>query len=132
MSAEVFLDTNILVYLLSDDAAKAARSETILLNGGTISVQVLSEFVNVTRNRRSIEWDVVEESLATFRTVLHVEPLTLETQRLGVSLCRKHGFSIFDGTIVAAAQLAGCTTLLSEDMQDGRIIAGLTIRNPYR
>jgi predicted nucleic acid-binding protein len=33
--------------------------------------------------------------------------------------------------IVAAAQLAGCTVLYSEDMHDGLVVEGLAIRNPY-
>jgi predicted nucleic acid-binding protein len=33
--------------------------------------------------------------------------------------------------IVAAAQLAGCSTLYSEDMHHGLVIDRLTIRNPY-
>jgi len=39
---------------------------------------------------------------------------------------------IYDALIVASALEAGCTTLVSEDMQDGRVIDGrLTIRNPF-
>jgi predicted nucleic acid-binding protein len=34
--------------------------------------------------------------------------------------------------IVAAAQLAECTVLYTEDMQHGQGIDGQTIRNPFR
>ena len=45
--AEVFLDTNVLLYLLSGDADKADRAEELIADGGVISVQVLNEFASV-------------------------------------------------------------------------------------
>ncbi|MFW6415709.1 MAG: hypothetical protein ACOCZ2_05265 [Thermodesulfobacteriota bacterium] len=44
-----FLDTSILLYLLSEDTAKADQTEEIVRSGGRISVQVLNEFANVAR-----------------------------------------------------------------------------------
>ncbi|WP_252263399.1 hypothetical protein [Paracidobacterium acidisoli] len=41
------------------------------------------------------------------------------------------GYQIYDALVIAAALEAGCTTLYSEDMQDGQKIDGLTIRNPF-
>lgn len=131
MSAD-FIDTNVLVYLLSADDAKAARSEHVLMTGGTISVQVLNEFANVARRRHKLPWQVVSEHLAVFRDVLRVTDLTLDTHRMGLALSEQHDFPIYDALIVAAAKLAGCTTLLSEDMQHGRTIGSLRIENPYR
>ena len=37
-----FLDTNVLLYLVSDDTAKADRAEALVALGGTVSVQVLN------------------------------------------------------------------------------------------
>ena len=45
--AKPFLDTNVVLYLLSADAAKADRAEELLAGGGIISVQVLNEFAAV-------------------------------------------------------------------------------------
>ncbi|MCZ7673412.1 MAG: hypothetical protein M5U34_42995 [Chloroflexi bacterium] len=41
------------------------------------------------------------------------------------------GYSFYDTLVVTAAIESGCSILLSEDMQDGRIIQGLTIINPF-
>ncbi len=49
--AEAFFDSNVLIYLLSDDQAKASRAEELLGRGGTISVQVLNEITNVARRK---------------------------------------------------------------------------------
>ena len=47
MSANPFFDSNVLLYLASNDVAKANRAEALLADGGTISVQVLNEMSNV-------------------------------------------------------------------------------------
>ncbi len=46
-------------------------------------------------------------------------------------IAERFGFRIYDSVILAAAIEAGCTTMFSEDMQDGQTVAGLTIRNPF-
>jgi predicted nucleic acid-binding protein len=126
-----FLDTNVLVYLLSDDLFKVGRSKAILAIGGVASVQVLNEFVSVALRKHALDWTEMEEMLQTFQTVLRIEPLTLETHDRALEFARRYGFNIYDATILAAAALAGCDTLYSEDMQDGQAIGGLTIRNPF-
>jgi predicted nucleic acid-binding protein len=47
-------------------------------------------------------------------------------------LHERHSFAFWDAMIVEAALLSGATTLLSEDLQDGRRIGDLTITNPFR
>ena len=48
-----FVDTNVLLYLISTDAAKAERAEQVLAGRIVISVQVLNEFANVARRKHS-------------------------------------------------------------------------------
>jgi predicted nucleic acid-binding protein len=61
-----------------------------------------------------------------------VEDLTLQTHDVGRALSERYGFSIYDAMIVASALLAGCTTLWSEDMQDGLVVERqLRIVNPF-
>ena len=54
-----FFDTNVLVYLASNDAAKADRAEATLAKGGAISVQVLNELANVARRKMQMSWDEI-------------------------------------------------------------------------
>jgi predicted nucleic acid-binding protein len=49
-----------------------------------------------------------------------------------IDLHRLHGFSFWDALIVRSAKQAGCSVLLSEDMQDARDIDGLQIVNPFQ
>ena len=128
---EPFFDTNVILYLLSADAGKADRAEELLAAGGTISVQVLNEFASVGLRRLGLDWVVVRDILQEFRGGLSVAPLTVETHERGLDLAERYSLNVYDGMIVAAAQLAGCTVLYSEDMHDGLVVDGLTIKNPY-
>jgi predicted nucleic acid-binding protein len=130
--AEVFFDTNILLYLLSADTAKADRAEELLALGGVISVQVLNEFAAVASRRLRMSWPEIRETLSGIRAVCQVEPLTADTHDRGAQLAERYGLSVYDAMIVSAALLSGCATLYSEDMHDGLAIERkLTIRNPF-
>jgi predicted nucleic acid-binding protein len=128
----VFFDTNVLLHGFSEDVAKATASEDVIRGGGVISVQVMNEFASAGRRKLGLNWIVLRDILREYRQNFTVVPLTLDTHERGVQLAERHQLNVYDGMIVAAAQLAGCRTLYSEDMHDGLVIEGLTIRNPYR
>jgi len=127
----VFFDTNILIHEFSEDAAKATVSEDVIRGGGVISVQVLNEFASAGMRELGLGWAATREILREYRQNFTVVPLTLETHERGLELAERHQLNIYDGMIIAAAQLAGCTVVYSEDMHDGLVIDRLTIRNPY-
>jgi predicted nucleic acid-binding protein len=128
-----FFDTNVLVYLASDDAAKADQAEATLAKGGAISVQVLNELANVARRKMQMSWDDTHAFLNMLRGLLTVHPLTVETHETGLRLAERYGLSTYDAMIAASALDAGCDTLWSEDMQHGMALEeGLRIVNPFR
>jgi predicted nucleic acid-binding protein len=130
MSAE-FADTNVVLYLL-DDGPKADRAEAILARGPRISVQVLNEAMVNCRRKAGLGWDETGAFLAGIRALCPVEELTLRTHDAGRALAERYGFATYDAMIVAAALIAGCTTLWSEDMQDGLLVEDrLRIVNPF-
>ena len=133
MSAgEAFFDTNVLLYLLSADAAKADRAEELLAGGGVISVQVLNEFAAVASRKLRMPWPDINEVLTQVRAVCEVHALTIETHEQAMQLAQRYGLSVYDALIVSAALLSACKTLWSEDMQDGQVVnRKLTIRNPF-
>ena len=127
-----FFDTNILLYLLSSDAGRAAKAEALISEGGRISVQVLNEFASIATRKLNMSHAEVREVLAPIRTLCSVEPLTAEIHDLGLQLAERYRLSIYDTTIVASALSSGCRTLFSEDMQAGQIIERkLRITNPF-
>ena len=129
---EAFFDTNVILYLLSADAAKADRAEELVAEGGRVSVQVLNEFAAVASRKLAMSWNDIGEILEHVRTVCAVEPLTIETHERGVALASRYGLHIYDAMIVASALLSGCTVLYSEDFQDRQVFEKqVTVRNPF-
>ena len=95
-------------------------------------VRSTSEFAAVLRRKFGFEWEVIAEAIADVRTALDpVRPIDIVIHTEAVSLAHTHGFSFHDSLIIASALEAGCDTLLTEDLQSGRRIAGLTIVNPF-
>ena len=131
MVAKAFIDTNVLLYLVSDDPAKADRAEAVLRDGGTVSFQVLNEFVAVARRKTGLGLADIRTILAVVRQFCAVVPMDLDTHDLALSICERFGLSIYDATIVAAASRAGASVLLTEDLQAGQTMAGVTIVNPF-
>lgn len=131
MSGKPFLDTNVVVYAFSVGDVRNAVAEKLVGAGGVVSVQVLNEFVNVSRRKRRRSWDDIRSELQLLYEAFETVPVLVETHRLSVSISSGHGLSIYDSLIVAAARLAGCPVLYTEDLQDGRRIEGVLIRNPF-
>jgi predicted nucleic acid-binding protein len=130
MSAE-FADTNVVLYLL-DGGAKADLAEAVLARGPRISVQVLNEAMVNCRRKAGMSWEETGAFLGGVRALCTVEPLTERTHDVGRALAERYGFSVYDAMIVASALIAGCDTLLSEDMRDGLVIERqLRIVNPF-
>jgi predicted nucleic acid-binding protein len=128
-----FFDTNVLVYLASDNLLKANRAEEVISGGGTISVQVLNELTNVARRKMRMSWTETVAFLSMLRDLLAVRPLVVETHEAGLALAERYNFSTYDAMIAASAIEAGCDKLWSEDLQHGMVLEeGLQIVNPFR
>jgi predicted nucleic acid-binding protein len=130
--ARRFVDTNVLLYLLSADESKANRAEQVLAEGAVLSVQVLNEFASVATRKLNMSIAEAREALGTVRAICQIVPLSEQTHDEGLRIAERYGLSIYDAMIVAAALLAGCKTIFSEDMQNGMSFDGsLDIANPF-
>ena len=128
-----FFDTNILLYLLSEDHQKADKAEELLAAGGFISVHVLNEFVSVAGRKLAMKWPEIHECLEPLRATLQVTPITIKMHDQAVQIAERYAVSFYDALIVAAAQLSGCTILYSEDLHHGQVFGeAVTVRNPFR
>jgi len=128
-----FFDTNILLYLLSSDAAKADQVEEMLVAGAVVSVQVLNELTSVALRKLGMNVAEIREALDPIAAICRVAPLTIDIHQRGLQVAERYRFSFYDALIVAAALDSGCTMLYTEDMQDGQMIDNtLTIKNPFR
>jgi predicted nucleic acid-binding protein len=133
MPVKDFLDTNVLIYAVSKNEARASKAEALLASGGIVSIQSLNEFVSVARRKLGMSWKEVKEFLDLVSTLCpDPVPISLNMHKVALDIAEKYGYSIYDALIASAALETGCKTLYSEDLQDGQVInRQLTIRNPF-
>lgn len=134
MSDRAFFDSNILIYAMVSGDSRRERAQQLVAQGGVISVQVLNEFVAVARRKMRMPWKDVIEALDAVR-VLFPSPvsITLDTHEAALKIAQQYGFGIYDALIAASALAGNCSSLYSEDLQDGQVIdERLTTRNPFR
>lgn len=135
---KAFLDTNILLYAVElhrDENAKTATAQGLVARTDwAISVQVCQEFfVQATRRSRPnrLSAELATGLIASWRRQ-PVQDMTLAIFDDAVALHRRHGFSYWDCAIIAAARAQGCEVLWTEDMDDGRVVEGMRVANPFR
>ena len=138
MIEKVFVDSNVLVYAHDADSGNKQRiaanavAEILDARSGVLSIQVLQEFYStVTRKLRSaMARDVARELLRGYSSWT-IQPLTPDDVIAASFLEQRHQLSFWDALIVQAALLAGAAKLLSEDLQHGQSIGGVTVENPF-
>jgi len=129
--ADPFFDTNVFVYLLSADASKASRAEELISQRGVVSVQVLNEIASAGLRKLGLSMRQVRDILAVARAACEVKPLDVTTHELALDLAERYRLAVYDALIIAAASLAGCSVLYTEDLQHGQTFGGLVVRNPF-
>ena len=137
MTAIVFVDSNVFIYAFDDaDQTKQAsartwRAELWKRRTGRVSFQVLHEFyAKVCQKRPAAQL----HARAEVRDLLRWRPVSASAGLLEQAwkIQDRYRLSFWDAQIVAAAQLASCRYLLTEDLQDGQILDGLIVTNPFR
>ena len=131
-----FLDTNVLVY--SDDPrdpAKRARALDLVQDHlrsrtGTVSLQVLQEYFVSATGKLKLDSELARQRVEVFARFQVAEP-TINDILAAIDLHRLHGFSYWDALVLRMARQAGCRVLLSEDLQNGQVIDGVKIVNPF-
>lgn len=129
-------DTNILIYAVAQDAGERTEVARILirelaLSRGVLILQALGEFYfNVTKkfkvdSAHAATW--VEDWQAAF-TIVHAVPATL---RRGILLMPRYRLQFWDALLLATAAEQKVSVLFSEDFQDGQVIDGVRIINPF-
>lgn len=132
MTAKCFSDTNIVLYTIGQDRRKAGIARGIVAVRPLVSAQVINEAVNVCLLKFRFDREkayIFADSVMRRTDVLPIDETTI---RKSAELAVRYQLSNWDALIVAAALLAGCDTLYSEDMQNGQVFVGrLTVVNPF-
>jgi len=130
----VFFDTSILIYAMLQPDPRSDLARDLLAQGGSISVQVANECVNVAYRTLRKSWVEIEQALAVIRVLCpSPQSLSIETHDAAVAIADRTGCAFYDALIIASALQRGCTVLFSEGMQHGQVIDGvLHVVNPFR
>lgn len=135
---KLFIDTNIIIYAYDVTAGKKHETAREMITElwdsglGVISTQVLQEFfVNVVQKiPKPIDLQQAKEIVRDFLK-WQVVVNTGESIVDAIDICIRFGYSFWDSMIIEAAIKGGATILISEDLQDGQVISGVAIRNPF-
>jgi predicted nucleic acid-binding protein len=136
MSRRVFLDTNVLVYAQdSGVATKQSKSRDIIAQladsgDGVISTQVMQEFFVAATRKLGVEPLAAKGVLKTFAVfeIVQVSPTLIHE---AIDCCVLNRLSYWDALILVAASSAGCSTVLSEDLNARQTILGVKVENPF-
>lgn len=133
--AQIGLDSNILLYaLLEPDSDKGAFAEQLIVavaSRGVLALQALAETLAVVRRKRPSLLAEAARRVGELSLIYDLAPTGSGTLARAETLILSEGFRAYDALIVVASAEQGADILLSEDMQDGRRIAGLRILNPF-
>jgi predicted nucleic acid-binding protein len=137
MTGLCFVDANVLVYTFdprNPEKHRRAMAWRDLLwqrGVGRTSAQVLSEtYVVLRRLRRDVPAEVLWERVADY-FAWNPQPVDADLMRRAREIEQRWKISWWDAAIVAAAQVQGCELLLTEDLQDGMLFGGVTVRSPF-
>jgi predicted nucleic acid-binding protein len=138
MTGKTFIDSNILVYSVDEGPAeKVKHTHAVELLSAqpanlVVSTQVLQEFYVVTT--RKLKNPLSEERAArAVRGIAKLDVVSVDVPLVlaAVDTSRTAKISLWDALIIEAASRAGCERVLSEDLNAGQVIRGVTIENPF-
>lgn len=98
----------------------------------TVSAQVLAEFYVVTTRMlaRPLDAAVAAEQVDHLRQA-RVVATDADLVAEAIGSARRSRLSLWDALILRAAARGGCDVIFTEDLADGAILDGVTIRNPF-
>ena len=133
MKDRVFLDTNILLYLFSEDEhEKSTVCATALKKYSCItSTQAINELCNVFTKKWKLPIEDIETAVQDIKKICDIRLVDLTIVSRALEIHKKHGYSYYDCLMLSVAIFNDCKYILSEDMKDGHIIDGLEIANIF-
>lgn len=139
MTDRVFLDTNILVYAYdSHEPTRQNRAQEIIIEGiryqrAVVSSQVFGEFFTVVTRKIIAPLTANEaQGIIIELGILDVVDIDLALVNRAIDTHCTYQISYWDSLIVAAAERASCTQILSEDMNAGQLYNGIVVINPFQ
>lgn len=133
----ISFDTNVLVYAtasISDVKVTRARdliARAMRAASSVLLLQTLAEFSNVAIRKAKIPVADIRRTIDAWRAVLPVQAAADSDLVAALEAVSKHRMAFWDAMLWASAQRAGVRQLLTEDLQDGFVLQGVTFINPF-
>ncbi len=134
MQDRIFVDTNLLIYFISNEKKKKLRAKEIIFSNqeAYISSQVISEFISVCLSKNLLGIDEITLLANNFMETLRFSLIKESTINKAVKFKKYLDYSYWDSLVISSALENNCSILYTEDMQDGQVIDNsLTIMNPF-
>ncbi len=140
MSVErTFVDTNVFAYVFDDSERNKQATAGKRLEQEqrereiVVSTQVLQElYVALTRGKSPIASPEIAERAVHEVSKYTVAQVDTTAVFAAIAASRQSHISFWDALIIRAAADSGCSVLLSEDLNDGQVIEGVRVENPFR
>ena len=137
MKDKIFIDSNVLIYLASEQDLKKKSIVTGLMDKHftkiVISTQVLGELFTVLKRKTNLSSEEISQITIKYSDEFFVENIERQNFIKAIDLHLKYQFSYYDSLIIASALIANCKELYSEDMSHNQLIdKKLRIINPFR
>lgn len=135
MMNRVFFDSNLLIYVYSQDEPRKKKVAIELVTSNhqiIISTQVYFEFINVMHRKFKLDTETIGNIIAEFKNYCDVATIQLETIGDALKILKRYRYSFADSLIIATAIQQQCDILYSEDMHDQHQIENLVIINPFK
>ena len=134
----ISFDTNILVYAttsISDVRVMRARdlvARAMRTASSVLLLQALAEFSSVAIRKARIPVKDIRRTIDAWRAVLPVQAADEGDLLIALDAVSAHRLAFWDAMLWASAQRAGVRHLLTEDLQDGFALQGVTFINPFK
>ena len=131
-----FIDTNVIIYANdSRDRKKQAIALDLikrLMSDGTgvISTQILQEYAHVAITKLGQDHSVVMRQI-TLLGNLETVAITADTVKRSIELQKIYQINFWDAGIIAAAEIASCDSIMTEDLNPGQMYSGIRAVNPF-
>jgi predicted nucleic acid-binding protein len=138
MKDEAFLDSNVLVYFFDERDIRKQNIAMELINSltktrtGQISTQALQEYFNVITKKLKCDKMQVRKDVENYARIFPVHSNRLKDILSAIDISIRTQFSFYDSLIIAAAKATSCNIVYSEDLNDGQMVDGIKIINPFK
>jgi predicted nucleic acid-binding protein len=134
----VSFDTNVLVYATASTSdVKVIRARDLIARAmraasSVLLLQTLAEFSNVALRKARIPVQDIRKTIDAWRAVLPIQAADDSDLFVALEAVRAHRLAFWDAMLWASARRAGVRHLLTEDLQDGFALQGVTFINPFK